>query len=247
MQPHTDYMRALAARFAGETNVPIAQLGIIHDQPASAEAIYAASEPLVIETEDFNDSARETLRNVALMALAAQEDVPLAELPPEMTDFVADFRNPAMPSVVSQTDAMVKIASVVPGFAGTSVFFEQIGFPEDMRRKAIAEIADATGLNIVPCDKSAPVRSDRRKFQIQWMQGWKLFVTKDSLDLIKDLRNYCFEKDKDGNLTDFPIHEWSHGPDALRYALYTQFAGKNTGNYTIGFASRQRTHDTLHR
>jgi len=32
---------------------------------------------------------------------------------------------------------------VVPGFAGTSVFFEQIGFPEDMRRRAIAEIADA--------------------------------------------------------------------------------------------------------
>jgi len=145
MQPHTDYMRALAARFAGETNVPISQLGIIHDQPASAEAIYAASEPLVIETEDFNDSARETLRNVALMALAAKLDVPLADLPPEATDFVADFRNPAMPSVVSQTDAMVKIASVVPGFAGTGVFFEQIGFPEDMRRKAMSEMERNAG------------------------------------------------------------------------------------------------------
>ena len=145
MQPHTDYMRALAARFAGETNVPISQLGVIHDQPASAEAIYAASEPLVIETEDFNDSARETLRNVALMAIAAKLDVPLADLPPERTDFVADFRNPAMPSVVSQTDAMVKIASVVPGFAGTNVFFEQIGFPEDMRRKAISEIERNAG------------------------------------------------------------------------------------------------------
>ena len=143
MQPHTDYMRSLAARFSGETNVPISQLGIIHDNPASAEAIYAASEPLVIETEDFNDCARETLRSIALMALAAKLDVPLADLPPEYADFVADFRNPAMPSVVSQTDAMVKIASVVPGFAGTSVFFEQIGFPEDMRRRAIAEIADA--------------------------------------------------------------------------------------------------------
>jgi hypothetical protein len=46
-----------------------------------------------------------------------------------------------MPSVVSQTDAMVKIASVVPGFAGTDVFFEQIGFAEDMRRKVENEIA----------------------------------------------------------------------------------------------------------
>ncbi len=140
MQPHTDYMRALAARFSGETNVPISNLGVIHDQPASAEAIYAASEPLIIEVEDFNDGAREAMRSLALMAVCAAVDVPLAELPDVYRDFTPDFRNPAMPSVVSQTDAMVKIASVVPEFAGTDVFFEQIGFAEDMRRKAENEI-----------------------------------------------------------------------------------------------------------
>jgi len=141
MQPHTDYMRALAARFSGETNVPISTLGVIHDQPASAEAIYAASEPLIIECEDFNDGARESLKTLALMAVAGELDVPLDELEQRYTDFMPNFRNPAMPSVVSQTDAMVKIASVVPGFAGTDVFFEQIGFAEDMRRKAENEIA----------------------------------------------------------------------------------------------------------
>ena len=140
MQPHTDYMRSLAARFSGETNVPISTLGIVHDQPASAEAIYAANEPLIIECEDFNDSARESIKTLAMMAIAGEMDVPLDELPDEMTDFTPNFRNPAMPSVVSQTDAMVKIASVVPGFAGTDVFFEQIGFAEDMRKKAESEI-----------------------------------------------------------------------------------------------------------
>ena len=140
MQPHTDYMRSLAARFSGETNVPISTLGVIHDQPASAEAIYAASEPLIIECEDFNDSARDSLKTLACMAIAGELDVPLDELGEAQTDFMPDFRNPAMPSVVSQTDAMVKIASVVPGFAGTDVFFEQIGFAEDMRRKAENEI-----------------------------------------------------------------------------------------------------------
>ncbi len=140
MQPHTDYMRSLAARFSGETNVPISTLGVIHDQPASAEAIYAASEPLIIECEDFNDSARDSLRTLALMAVAGELDVPLDALDERYTDFMPDFRNPAMPSVVSQTDAMVKIASVVPGFAGTPVFFENIGFAEDMRNKAISEI-----------------------------------------------------------------------------------------------------------
>ena len=149
MQPHTEYMRSLAARFSGETNVPISSLGIIHDQPASAEAIYAASEPLIIECEDFNDSLRESLKELALMAIAGELDVPLDELPEEYTDFMPNFRNPAMPSVVSQTDAMTKIAAVVPGFAGTDVFFEQIGFAEDMRKKAITEIDANRGLDIV--------------------------------------------------------------------------------------------------
>lgn len=149
MQPHTEYMRSLAARFSGETNVPISTLGVIHDNPASAEAIYAASEPLIIEVEDFNDSAREMLRNVALMSMAAVLDVPLDQLPDEYRDFTANFRNPAMPSVVSQTDAMTKLAAVVPGFAGTDVFWEQVGFPEDMRRKVETEILQNVGLQMI--------------------------------------------------------------------------------------------------
>lgn len=140
MQPHTDYMRSLAARFSGETNVPISTLGVIHDQPASAEAIYAASEPLIIECEDFNEGARDSLRTLALMALAAEVDAPIADLDDRYRDFTVNFANPAMPSIVSQTDAMVKLAAVVPGFAGTDTFWEQIGFSEDMRKKVENEI-----------------------------------------------------------------------------------------------------------
>lgn len=140
MQPHTDYMRSLAARFSGETNVPISTLGVIHDQPASAEAIYAANEPLIIECEDFNEGARDSLRTLALMALAAEVDAPIADLDDRYRDFTVNFANPAMPSIVSQTDAMVKLAAVVPGFAGTDTFWEQIGFSEDMRKKVENEI-----------------------------------------------------------------------------------------------------------
>lgn len=149
MQPHVDYMRNLAARFSGETNVPISTLGVIHDQPASAEAIYAASEPLIIECEDYNESARESLRSLALMALAAEQNVSLEDLDESYKEFMPNFRSPAMPSVVSQTDAMVKIASVVPGFAGTEVFFDQIGFAEDTRRKVLNEIARNQGALIL--------------------------------------------------------------------------------------------------
>lgn len=100
--------------------------------------------------------------------------------------------------------------------------------------KSISEISTATGLNVKACDKSAPVRSDRRKFQIQWLQGWDLYVTKASVDIIRELRNYTWEKDKDGNITNIPVHTFSHNPDAIRYALFSEFAGSR-GQYNISF------------
>ena len=102
--------------------------------------------------------------------------------------------------------------------------------------KSIAEISDAAHVQIKACDKSAPRRSDARKFQIQWLQGWKLYVTKDSVDVIRELRNYTWEQDADGRPTDVPTHKFSHSPDAIRYAIYSEFAGKETtGHYTVSF------------
>lgn len=94
--------------------------------------------------------------------------------------------------------------------------------------KSIAEIAKA-GFNVKPSDKGAPVRSEKLKFQIQWMQGWKLCVTKGSLNLIKELRNYTWDKDKDGNTLNFPIDKFNHLCDAMRYACFSHLA-KNTGS-----------------
>jgi phage terminase large subunit len=93
--------------------------------------------------------------------------------------------------------------------------------------KSIADIRDA-GFNVIACDKDAPVKSDKLKFQLQWMQGWKLFVTKDSLNLINELRNYTWAKDKDGNLLNQPIDKFNHLLDALRYAVWSKY-GRNAG------------------
>jgi len=105
--------------------------------------------------------------------------------------------------------------------------------------KSIAEIGIASGLNVVACNKSAPVKSDRLKFQLQWMQGWKLYVTKRSLNLIKELRNYTWAKDRDGNYTGQPIDLFNHAADAMRYALFSELAGnEGSGQYTLGFRRR---------
>lgn len=99
--------------------------------------------------------------------------------------------------------------------------------------KTIAEIREA-GFNVMACDKDAPVRSDKLKFQLLWMQGWKLNVTKDSLNLINELRNYTWDKDKDGNLLNQPIDKYNHLLDALRYAVWTHFGERGSKNkYTL--------------
>lgn len=149
MQQYVDYMRALAARFSGETNVPISQLGIIHDNPSSAQAIYAANEPLIIECEDLNSGNRWTLKTLAAMAMAAELGTPLNDLPAAFRDFTANFANPAAPSVVSMADAAVKIAAAVPGFAGTESFWKMLGFPEDARAEVEAEITRANAQNLL--------------------------------------------------------------------------------------------------
>ncbi len=100
--------------------------------------------------------------------------------------------------------------------------------------KSIHEIAKATGNKIKACDKGGTSVGSRRRFQILWVQGWKLYITKDSVELIKALRNYVWEKDANCEDTEIPVHQWSHGPDALRYALYSEFAGReNRGTYNI--------------
>lgn len=104
--------------------------------------------------------------------------------------------------------------------------------------KSIADICDA-GFDVRPCDKEAPVRSDKLKFQLQWMQGWTLKVTKDSVDLIMELRNYCWAKDRDGNPLNYPIGTYNHLLDALRYALWSHY-GRDAGVGTYRTSAQLR-------
>lgn len=92
--------------------------------------------------------------------------------------------------------------------------------------KSITEIHNA-GFNIDSSDKSAPTK-DKIAFQVQWMQGWKLFFTKASTNLIKEARNYVWAKDRSGNKMNIPAGGFDHALDALRYACYTHLA-KNPG------------------
>ena len=139
MQPHVDYMRSLAARFSGETNVPISELGIVSDNPSSAEAIYASKEALVIDAQNLNADNGEALQRVAQMALAVENNTALANIEQITTDLQSKFRNPAIPSLVSQADAIVKAVSAFPWLANSDVALEEFGFNDEQIQRLKAD------------------------------------------------------------------------------------------------------------
>ena len=128
MQPHMDQLRGWAALFAGETNLPVSSLGIVQDNPASAEAIYAAKEDLVMEAAAANRVYGSALRRAATTAVMLRDG--LTEPPEEMRQLQAKWRNPATPSVVSASDALVKQAAVMPWLAESDVALEALGYDQ---------------------------------------------------------------------------------------------------------------------
>jgi len=128
MQPHFDHLRTLAALFAGETSVPLNSLGIVQDNPSSAEAIYAAKEDLVIEARAATDVWGGALRRAAVTAVMMRDG--LTEPPAELRGLRAKWRNPATPSVVSASDALVKQVTAMPWLAESEVALEMLGYDD---------------------------------------------------------------------------------------------------------------------
>lgn len=80
--------------------------------------------------------------------------------------------------------------------------------------KSIDEIK-SYGVNIIPCIKG----KDSVKQGIQFVQDQRLSVTKRSLNLLKEYRNYLWDTDKDGKIINEPIGIFNHCMDAIRYGF----------------------------
>ena len=127
-QPYIDSIATYAKLFSGATGVPLNSLGIVQDNPASAEAIAAQREDICVAAEDCIETNRESMRNVALMAMAVAENKTMDQLTDKQLTVMPDFKNPMRPSLASTADAYVKIAGVLDGFAQTREFLRGQGF-----------------------------------------------------------------------------------------------------------------------
>lgn len=88
--------------------------------------------------------------------------------------------------------------------------------------KSIAEIRNE-GINVYKSQKGP----DSIRQGINLLKKYKLNITKDSINTIKELRNYQWEVSKEGEPTNKPVDKWNHSCDALRYGAFDLFNKRN--------------------
>lgn len=148
--PHVEMIRILATQFSAATGLSVTDTGVVNDaNPTSSDAILAQSQTLVATAEQLNAGNGNSLRTIAIMALAIAQNKKPEELPPEQTEIIAHFKNPAMPSVAMTADAAIKIASARQSFAQTDIFLEMIGFDQADIRRIRSQEQRARGLALL--------------------------------------------------------------------------------------------------
>jgi phage terminase large subunit len=104
-----------------------------------------------------------------------------------------------------------------------------IAYADSSEPKSIEEIR-RTGQLI----KGVTKGQDSVNFGIQIMQSQNYLVTAQSTNLIKELRAYCWDRDKTGKQMNKPIDNFNHTIDALRYhEMESLGKGSNFGKYSI--------------
>ena len=128
MQPHTEMLRSLASQFAGETGIPVSSLGVIQDNPSSAEAIHAAREDLIVEAESAAPVYGASLTRAMQNAVMLRDG--LSAVPDDLARVQAKWKKADRPSIVSASDAIVKQVSAIPWLAETEVVLEELGYDQ---------------------------------------------------------------------------------------------------------------------
>ena len=113
-QPHGEMLKGIGLMVSSETSIPVGYLGIIHDNPSSADAIRANEADLVsvVEAElpSIGMARVDLARNV--LAVKCGEWTPAMEK--ELRGLSAHFMDPGTTSKAAQADAGLKFTQTFP-------------------------------------------------------------------------------------------------------------------------------------
>ena len=85
------------------------------------------------------------------------------------------------------------------------------------------------GHNIQPSLKG----KDSVNAGIDLLKRFRIHITSDSVNAIQEFRNYKWQEDRSGKLTNTPVDKNNHIIDAVRYATYSILSRPNFGRYAV--------------
>jgi len=114
--------------------------------------------------------------------------------------------------------------------------FDEITFQKGLTNKQLADILLAQDKCLTVADSAEPKSNDEImsygvniigavkgsgsvQHGIQYVQSQRISVTKRSINIIKEYRNYLWKSDKNGKILNEPEHTFSHSMDAIRYGM----------------------------
>ena len=130
--------------------------------------------------------------------------------------------------------AFVKVA-----FVDNCIFVEELLYESNLTNSDLAKIIKEMGISrgdIIYCDSARPESIEELKRSglnariamkqvqegIDMMKSFPLSITRNSTNLLKELRNYKWKTDNNGNELKDPVKFMDDAIDASRYAIYTK-------------------------
>lgn len=140
-EPQNAHLRMLAQMFAGETGIPLGELGLIGDaNPTSAESLIVSRDDLISEALQ---AQRDWSSDLAMVPRRALEMLNGRELPRLRMRPV--WVDPVMTSPAAKADSGQKILSAQPWLGDTTVGLELLGLSPEQAKRAVAERAASAG------------------------------------------------------------------------------------------------------
>lgn len=143
---HIAHLRMYASLFAGDQRVPMSSLGIIQDNPSSAQAIYAAKEDLLNDANNANKAWGDGAVEALSMAVEWRD----RGKPEGLSKLGAVFTPVGTVSPTDKAVAFGQLAPHIPGLAESEVGLEYAGFSReqiirlraDLRKSSISSFMD---------------------------------------------------------------------------------------------------------
>lgn len=171
-QIHVEQLRSIAMMFAGETSIPPSFLGIIQDNPASADAIRAAEADLVKVAERDQVIFGRAWCDVARIAV----QVASGAKPDHLVGLAAKWKDAATPTRAAAAQSVMQLVSAGVLPARSEVTYELLGYDDATIRRLMADsalersVGRASDLVPEPVPEITPEAGFDSEGDLDWMR-----------------------------------------------------------------------------